>query len=204
MKKYLLSTFAVLAAVTMTHTAQAADMMSGEMMGMDHMYIRADVGYSMGTGNTDKAGLFGLGVGGRVNDYFKAELVGEYRPFGKEKFRTSTVRKRTKLETMDAMMNVYASYPVMENVSLYATGGLGYAHNKTEKKHNVLKGGTKSNFAWNVGAGMEYMITPCWGLDIGYRFTDLGTARAKEVATNRKIKQDVKYNDIKVGLKYYF
>ena len=204
MKKYLLSTFAVLAAVTMTTNAKAADTMNGNMMGMDHMYARADVGYSMGTGNTDKAGLFGLGVGGRMNDYFRAELVGEYRPFGKEKFRTDALRKRTKLETMDAFMNVYASYPIMDSVSLYATGGIGYAHNKTKKKTGFFKGDTKSNFAWNVGAGMEYMITPCWGLDIGYRFTDLGTARAKDVATNRKIKQDVKYNDIKMGLKYYF
>ena len=47
-------------------------------------------------------------------------------------------------------------------------------------------------------------MTDCMALDLGYRFVDLGNARVKDLATGSKIKQDVKYNDIKIGMHYYF
>lgn len=202
MKKYLLSTFAVLTALTMSTQANAQNSMMDHAM--NHMYVRADVGYAMGMDNTDDTAFFGLGVGGKLNDYFRTELVGEYRPWSEEKFRSPTTHRRTDMHSFDVFMNVYGSYPIVDNMSLYATGGIGYAYNKTDKHHDVLKGEGKGNFAWNIGAGIEYMVTPCLGMDLGYRYTDLGTARAKEVATGRKIKEDVKYNDIKLGIKYYF
>ena len=74
MKKYLLSTFAVLTAITMSTQANAQDSMMDHAM--NHMYVRADVGYAMGMDNTDDTAFFGLGVGGKLKDYVRTELVG--------------------------------------------------------------------------------------------------------------------------------
>jgi opacity protein-like surface antigen len=36
-----------------------------------------------------------------------------------------------------------------------------------------------TNFAWNVGLGVGYQITPNVALDVGYRYVDLGKASTK-------------------------
>ena len=199
MKKYLLSTIAVLTALTVGTAAKA------QIANMDHMYVRADAGWSIGAAETEEAAVFDIGVGGRLNQYFRTDLTGELRPWGKQAFKQDGVKvAKPDMYSLDAMMNVYAEYPVWKMISVYATGGIGYAYNKTDDYRGLYKGEGKSNFAWNVGAGVQYALTDCIALDLGYRFADLGDAHVKDVATGSKIKQDVKYNDIKIGMQYYF
>lgn len=198
MKKYLLSTFAVLAAATMATAASA------QTSYYDDMYVRVDAGYSIGMKRTENAANFDAGVGFRLNDYFKTDLTAQWRPWGKQEFKDHHVKVgKGDMWTLGAMANVYGSYPVYDKFSLYATGGVGYSYNKVDN-FSGYKGEGKSNFAWNVGAGVEYALTPCVSLDLGYRYTDLGDARAKNKATGTKLKEDVKYNDIKIGLTYFF
>ena len=205
MKKYLLSTVAVLSALTMataSFAGQANDYHPG-----DHMYVRVDGGYSIGMGQTDNAGVFDAGVGMRLNQYFRADVMAEYRPWGKEEFKTKSDKAivgKADMYSLDAMANIYALYPIMDGVSVYGTGGVGIAFNKTDKIKGSHNGASKTDFAWNVGAGMEYALTDCMAIDLGYRFTDLGKAHVKTIADNQKLKDKVRYNDIKVGFKYFF
>ena len=199
MKKYLLSTIAVLTALTVGTAAKA------QIINTDHMYVRADAGWSIGAAETEEAAVFDVGVGARMNQYFRADITGELRPWGKQGFKKDGVKvAKPDMYSLDAMMNVYIEYPVWKMVSVYGTGGIGYAYNKTDSYRGAFKGEGKHNFAWNVGAGIQYALTDCMALDLGYRFADLGNARVKDLATGGKIKQDVKYNDIKVGMHYYF
>ena len=197
MKKYLLSTLAVLTALTVATAASA------QTSYYDDGYVKVDAGYSMGTGRTDNAALFGVGTGFRLNNYFKADVTAEWRPWGKEQFRKAEGYKAD-MWSADAMANIYASYPVWDKFSIYATGGVGYAYNKVKNFKGDYKGKGKSNFAWNVGGGIEYALTSNVCLDLGYRYTDLGNAEAKNRTTGEKYKEDVKYNDIKLGMQYYF
>ena len=200
MKKYLLSTIAVLTALTVGTAANAQ--MSNPM---NHMYVRADAGWSIGASETEEAAVFDIGVGGRLNEYFRTELVAELRPWGKQGFKEAGVKvAKPDMYSVDAMMNVALEYPVWDKMSVYAIGGVGYAYNKTDSYRGLYKGEGKHNFAWNAGAGVQYALTDCIALDLGYRFADLGDARIKDKATGAKIKQDVKYNDIKIGMQYYF
>jgi opacity protein-like surface antigen len=200
MKKYLLSTIAVLTALTVGTAANAQ--MSNSM---SHMYLRADAGWSIGASETEEAAVFDIGVGSRLNQYFRTELVGEVRPWGKQTFKDNHVKvAKPDMYSLDAMMNVALEYPVWNKMSVYAIGGIGYAYNKTDSYRGLYKGEGKHNFAWNVGAGVQYALTNCISLDLGYRFADLGSARAKNVETGAKIKEDVKYNDIKIGMQYFF
>ena len=198
MKKYLLSTFAVLTALTVGTAANAG------VNPADHMYVRADAGWAIGMKNTEDAALFDIGVGARLNDYLRADITGEFRPWGKTKFKKTADNAKPDMWAMDAMANIYASYPVGRAFSLYATGGVGYAYTKTDSWRGVYKGKGKSNFAWNAGAGVEYALTDCLTLDFGYRYTDLGNARLEDRQTGVKLKEDVHYSDIKVGVQYYF
>lgn len=195
MKKKLLSTLAVCTALTVATAASAGTVMS------DDMYVKVDAGYSIGSSDTENAGLFGLGVGFRMNDYFRTDITAEYRPWGKMDFRGYG---KPDIYTLDAFWNVYASYPVWDRMSVYATGGLGYAYTDVDNKGDVLKGKHKGNFAWNVGAGIGYMLTSNVCLDLGYRYADLGEAKAKVIATGETTKKDVRYNDIKIGMQYHF
>lgn len=199
MKKYLLSTIAVLTALVVGTTAKA------QIVNTDHMYVHADAGWSIGAAETEEAAVFDVGVGARINQYLRTDLTGELRPWGKQAFKMGGEKvAKPDMYSLDAMMNVYAQYPVWKMISIYGTGGVGYAFNKTDSYRGAFKGEGKHNFAWNVGAGIQYALTDCMALDLGYRFSDLGKARAKEIATGSKIKQDVKYNDIKIGMQYYF
>lgn len=199
MKKYLLSTFAALAAVTMASSANA------QTSYYDDMYVRVDGGYAIGMKKTEGAAIFDAGVGFRLNDYFRADVTAEWRPWGRQKFKDNGVEVgKADMWTLGAMANIYASYHVYDKFSVYATGGVGYSYNKTDKFKGEYKGEGKSNFAWNVGAGVEYALTPCVTLDLGYRYSDLGKAKVKSYATGAKLEEDVRYSDVKIGMQYYF
>ena len=205
MKKYLLSTVAVLSALTMATASFAGQ--TNNYHPNDDMYVRVDGGYSIGAGETDNAGVFDLGIGYRMNQFFRADITAEYRPWGKEEFKVKADDAKVgkaDMYSLDAMANIYALYPGWDGLSIYGTGGVGYAYNKTDKLKGTHKGTGKGNFAWNVGAGIEYALTDCMAIDMGYRFTDLGKAHVKALGDNQKLKENVKYNDIKVGFKYFF
>ncbi len=198
MKKYLLSTFAVITALTVG-TAAKAQMIPT----MTHAYGRVDAGWSLGTGNTDRAGFVDVGMGGRVNQYFDADMTLEYRPWGEQKLSSDGVTEKADMYALGAMVNVYAAYPIWNRLSMYATGGIGYAYTNVDST-TLFEGKGKSNFAWKIGAGMEFSLTDCIGIDLGYRYSDLGKARAKVKATGGSFTEKVRYNDIKLGMKYYF
>ena len=197
MKKYLLSTVAVIAGLTFSGAAMAE---TTAQYIADNLYARIDAGYSMGLSDTENAAVFDVGMGMRLNEYFRTDITAEYRPWGKIDFKG---HGKSDMYSLDGMFNIYASYPVWDAFSVYGTGGIGYAYNNTDDFANG-KGKGKSNFAWNVGAGVEYAITPCMVVDLGYRYSDLGRAEAKDTTTGAKVREDVKYNDIKLGMLYYF
>lgn len=196
MKKYLLATVALAAGVAFSGAAMAEATHSIA----DDIYVRADGGYSFGMGDANNAGVFDVGVGMRINQYVKADVIAEYRPWGRMDFKGDG---KSDMYSLDGMVNLYASYPVWDAFSVYGTGGIGYAYNNTDNMTG-FKGKATNNFAWNVGAGVEYAVTPCMVVDLGYRFSDLGKAEVKNLTTGGKATEDVRYSDIKLGLQYYF
>ncbi len=195
MKKYLLSTLAV-AGLMVCATTASAEPVRGP-------YVLGEAGYSFGTKNNDDAAILGLGTGYHINDYLRTDLTVSYRGWGKVDFKEPGAKKAD-VWSIPVMANLYASYPIHRMFDIYAMGGIGVAFNKTDSITNA-KGKTKTNFAWQVGAGIDYMINNCWSLDLGYRYSDLGNARVKEQAgfTGRN-KQDMRSHDVKLTARYYF
>jgi opacity protein-like surface antigen len=198
MKKYLLSTLAVAGLMTIATGAFAAD--ASTVRGP---YIVGEAGYSFGMKDNEDAGTFALGMGYHMNHYLRSDITIGWRPWGKVNFKDPD-GKKADMWSLPIMANVYAQYPIHQMFDVYAMAGLGMSFNKTDSITNA-SGKTRSNFAWTVGAGVAYDINDCWSLDLGYRYTDLGTARVKgNDAFAGKSKQDVRSNDIKLSARYYF
>lgn len=195
MKKYLLSGLAVAGLMMAASSASAYD--------MGTPYVLGEAGYSFGTGDTGDAGLVGIGAGYKMDQYIKTDLTIGYRGWGDVDMKADGQTK-TDVWSLPVLANLYLSYPVYNQVSVYGMGGIGMAWNKTDDLRGA-KGATKANFAWTTGLGVEYMVNKCMSLDLGYRYTDLGKAnvKAREGYTG-KSSQDMRSNDVKLTARYYF
>lgn len=67
--------------------------------------------------------------------------------------------------------------------------------------------GYDNNFAWSIGAGVRYDITPDIALDLSYRYLDAGKSSLsyKDAEGDKyKSEADVKSHDIMFGVTYNF
>ncbi|MCN2224515.1 invasion outer membrane protein Tia, partial [Escherichia coli] len=67
--------------------------------------------------------------------------------------------------------------------------------------------GYDNNFAWSIGAGVRYDVTPDIALDLSYRYLDAGKSSLSYKDTEGdkyKSEADVKSHDIMFGVTYHF
>ena len=196
MKKYLLSTLAIVGLFGAA-TANASD--DGLWsMNMSSGYTVMQAGMGLGRKDYKEAGVFALGAGYHLNQYLKSDVTVGVRAWGKIK----TEGQKADMWTVPALLNVYASMPYKQ-IEPYIMGGLGMAWNKADSTA-YTKGNHKISFAWTMGAGIGYRLSECWGLDLGYRYVDLGTAESKFKNGDGRIKRDVTSHDIMLSARYYF
>ena len=151
----------------------------------------------------DSSTFFGLGVGYKFNDWFRADLTGEYR--GKANFHGSdsvtftdhsgTTRgvdnySGSKSEWM-FLANAYVDLGTWWCVTPYLGAGIGGARINiigfrddgfSYSPSGVLTNSTtyaadasKFNFAWALHAGLTYKVTQSMSIDLGYRYLDMGS-----------------------------
>jgi len=148
----------------------------------------------------DSSMLFGLGVGYKFNDWFRADITGEYR--GKSNFHGSDHVTTATTNGVDNysgsksewvfMANAYVDLGTWWCLTPYIGLGVGTTNIKISGFRDdgfnyspgpVLTASTayaddasKWNFAWAVHAGVTYKVTPSMNIDFGYRYLDLGNA----------------------------
>jgi len=176
-------------------------------------YLRGDIGFSnqrvkrlsnvLDAGNTtsvqnlgfNTAGIFGLGLGYRVNNWFRADVTGEYR--GNSQFFGTDVISfpggfgahtyhATKSESL-ALANAYVDLGTWWGVTPFVGAGAGAARvsiaNFTD--FGVTSAGvlpapafgenlSKWNFAWALHAGVAYRVSPNFTVELAYRYLDMG------------------------------
>ena len=119
----------------------------------------------------------------------------EYTWRGKhEKYKTTetdgdTIDITTKLGAQSFFLNAYFDIYNSTPVTPYIGAGLGLARVSGEYEDNQREVGlgnhpmnpnpfktseTKTNFAWNIGAGVAWKITDLISMDLGYRYADFG------------------------------
>jgi opacity protein-like surface antigen len=174
-------------------------------------YLRGDIGFSnqrverlnnvLDVGNAtsvqslnfNTAGFYGLGVGYRVNNWFRADVTGEYRGnsqfFGTDRITypggigTDTYHA-TKNDWV-VLANAYVDLGTWWCITPFIGAGVGVAYNKIEhfRDTNVIAGGggwaesgTKTNLAWALHAGASYKVTSNFAVELSYRYLNLGKA----------------------------
>jgi len=187
-------------------------------------YLRGDIGFSnqrvdrlnnaldatvtssVQTNNFNTAGIFGLGVGYRFNNWFRADVTGEYRGnsqfFGKDVntfpggVGTDTYHG-TKSEWV-VLGNAYVDLGTWWCVTPFIGAGVGGArvsiNNFTDQGLANLGAGalpglafgdnvSKWNLAWALHAGLAYRVSPNFTVELAYRYLDMGDGLTGDLRT---------------------
>jgi len=62
----------------------------------------------------------------------------------------------------------------------------------------------KTGFAWNIGFGGMYNINPEFGVDLAYRYRDLGKVKIGKDSNNKDVSKKLKSHNVTVGVVYKF
>lgn len=184
-------------------------------------YLRGDIGFSnqsvnnvvdtnsaaynnvavSQTSSFGAAGIYDLGVGYQFNNWFRADLIGQYR--GKSNFTGLDVVSGTgpfagfvgtdaytaeKSEFL-VLANAYVDLGTWWCVTPFIGAGVGAARvsisNFTDtgdfinggQVHSLVYAGqgSKWNFAWAAHAGLAYHVSPSLTLELAYSYVDLGS-----------------------------
>jgi opacity protein-like surface antigen len=190
-------------------------------------YLRGDIGFSnqrvdrlnnlldrnntssVQTLNFNSAGIFGLGVGYKVNNWFRADVTGEYRGnsnfFGTDRITyvggvgTDTYHA-TKNEWV-VLANAYVDLGTWWCITPFIGAGVGGARvaingftDQSINSNPVQPGPalaglafgdnvSKWNFAWAAHAGLAYKVTPSFTVELAYRYLDMGDGLTGDLRT---------------------
>ncbi len=142
--------------------------------------------------------LYGFGIGVEHSRWLRFDVTGEYR--GKQLFVAQdsynnggpcpgtgcgTNEHTADLESWLGLFNAYVDLGTWRGITPYVGGGIGMAYIDVQgykdvnvPQNSVYYGNAdkgQTNFAWALYAGVSYDVTPQFTLDLGYRYTDLGT-----------------------------
>jgi opacity protein-like surface antigen len=187
-------------------------------------YLRGDIGFSnqkvqrlnnaLDAGNLtsdqhlafNTAGIFGLGVGYTFNNWFRADVTGEYRGnssfFGTDAITYTggvgvDTYHATKSEWL-VLANAYVDLGTWWCVTPFVGAGVGGArvsiNNFTDQGLANNGGGalpglafgdnvSKWNFAWALHAGLAYKVSPNLTFELAYRYLDMGDGLTGDLRT---------------------
>jgi opacity protein-like surface antigen len=178
-------------------------------------YLRGDIGFSnqrverlnnlLDAGNTSSvqnlsfntAGIFGLGAGYKFNNWFRADVTGEWRGnsqfLGKDSITYpggfgTDVYHASKNEWV-VLANGYVDLGTWWCMTPFIGAGVGGARvsiNNFTDQGLAIQGGpvlpalafgdnvSKWNFAWALHAGVAYKVSPNFTVELAYRYLDMG------------------------------
>ncbi len=153
--------------------------------------------------------IFGGGFGYKFNNWFRADVTGEYRTassyWGMESYQPGALfaspacpnicfdRDTASVSSAVFLVNGYIDLGTWYNVTPYVGGGAGVSYNMLHGLTDIgiETGGygtaldqNTSNFAWALMAGFSYSLTSNLKLDIGYRYLDMGKVESNLIGCN--------------------
>jgi opacity protein-like surface antigen len=180
MKKYLLAGLAALALSALADRGYAADLPPPIINAPrapwlelgSNWYLRGDFSYRMyddvsaGISGPEDAGVFGLGVGYKFNNWLRADVTVDYA------FRTElTGLAGARFWNSATLVNGYVDLGTWWGVTPYVGAGVGASYNHLD----LLAGDGRWNFAWAGMVGAAYHLSQNLSVDFGYRYVDLGS-----------------------------
>jgi opacity protein-like surface antigen len=175
----------------------------------------------------DSAGIFGLGAGYQFNNWFRADVTGEYRGnanlhgldivsfnggiIGTDEYHGS------KSEWL-VLANAYVDLGTWWCVTPFIGAGVGASRNTILNFQDIntpnlgvafAPTASKWDFAWALHAGVAYKVTPNLTLEFAYRYVDLGDGVTGALTDftgftrGRTIQfKDITSNDLRFGVRW--
>jgi opacity protein-like surface antigen len=213
----------------------AIGMSNQRLDNLEYQYFEAP-GYAtewINKGDFSSAPTFSLGAGYKFNDWFRADLTGQYR--GKADFYASqrvfdSINDRVYGDDYTArksewlfLANGYVDLGTYKGITPYVGAGIGTSRNTISGFRDINNdlnasgfAGTDSqwNFAWALHAGVGFRVTENLIFDLGYSYVDLGnatTARAYNSNPNETPRdndgfkfKNITSHDVNFGIRYEF
>jgi opacity protein-like surface antigen len=177
--------------------------------------------------------IIGLGAGYQFNNWFRADVTGEYRteaaynaiesygPLFCGSFSGRCYDGYTaSLSSAVFLANGYVDIGTWYGVTPYVGAGVGVSNvwfkGLTDTSLTNTGGAgvapdkSSTQFAWALMAGMSYALTPNLKLDFGYRYLDMGDISSASIVCNSTpCGYEVQHfklasHDIRLGLRYMF
>ncbi|QIP05887.1 outer membrane beta-barrel protein [Bradyrhizobium symbiodeficiens] len=180
----------------------------------------------------DSAGLFDLGVGYRFNNWFRADLIGQYR--GKSNLHGSdnvvgpgfvgvNNYSGSKSEWV-VMANAYVDLGTWWCITPFIGAGVGGSYNKISGFRDdgvsyspglnnsvaYFADNGKWNLAWAAHAGLAYRVNPGFTVELAYSYMNLGDGAPgnyrlfdNSASGPTSIKvRDITSHDVKIGVRW--
>ena len=99
---------------------------------------------------------------------------------------------------------------IVTDTNQNGSGAVKGGPNNTTPKGNIISTATdskslkKTGFAWNIGFGGMYNINPEFGVDLAYRYRDLGKVKIGKDSSNKDVSKKLKSHNVTVGVVYKF
>ena len=180
----------------------------------------------------DSAGLFDLGVGYRFNNWFRADLIGQYR--GKSNLHGSDnvvgpgfvgVNNYTGSKSEWVVMaNAYVDLGTWWCITPFIGAGVGGSYNKISGFRDdgvsyspglnnsvaYFADNGKWNLAWAAHAGLAYKVNPGFTVELAYSYMNLGDGAPgnyrlfdNSASGPTSIKvRDITSHDVKIGVRW--
>jgi opacity protein-like surface antigen len=179
----------------------------------------------------DDSAFVDAGVGYRFNQYFRADVTGEYRTSAHfsaiESYNDNTTLSGRQYDTYSGqyrsivgLINGYVDLGTWWCVTPFFGAGVGVANVSVKNMYDVSPNGgfgtapdhSQNNFAYALMAGLDFAVTPNLKLELGYRYLDMGNVSSGTFAcanTTGGGCQEVQHshlasNDIRLGFRYTF
>lgn len=167
----------------------------------------------------------GAALGYHVGPYFRTDVSIDYTGSSKISGYSTAAIPSTGSANVDGvvgLINGYIDFPtvIFGPVQPYVDAGIGLAWNHLGTTSGnsgavgpfTLAGSSRTNFAWAIGAGAGYPLTPNLTLDLSYRFLDLGQLRTDSslsfagmtVPVTPSKTGDVNAHQVTIGLRFEF
>lgn len=197
-------------------------------------YLRGDVGYqfehsdrdnvfgTIATSSSDDRfpATFSGGIGYQFTDYLRMDATVGYL-FGNEAklgFDNPVSIGSASVDNSiwTAMLNGYVDLGTFAGLTPYIGGGVGVAWSKREYDYSenfldplvadraTLDRDRNFAFAYSLGAGASYAVTPNLSLDLGYLYTSAPNAEVARLtsANTYEIEKGFDAHEVKLGLRY--
>jgi opacity protein-like surface antigen len=175
-------------------------------------------------------GSFGLGVGYQFNNWFRADITGEYRSkvsFSGNDFITynpggiqSDVYNGG-YSSWVGLVNAYVDLGTWWCVTPFIGAGVGAANIQTSGFTDTglangaagtyfAEGASKTNLAWAAHAGLAYKVNNAFTVELAYRYLDMGTAGqgygrsydGSNAGPSSFQYRDITSHDLKIGVRW--